>query len=128
MNEPGWIKKSELLAIHNQLLGRFGGASGMRDEGMLDSALHRPLQMFHYGEPTLHELAAAYAYGIVKNHPFIDGNKRTGFVAAALFLETNGQRLEAPEEEAVIFTRDLAAGTVEEAVYAAWLRQSCVAR
>ncbi len=128
MTEPVWMDKRKCLAFHNVLLARFGGLEGIRDEGMLDSALNRPLQLFNYSEPTHIELAAAYAHGLVKNHPFLDGNKRTGFVTATVFLEQNGYQFQASEEEAVIMTRDLAAGEVTEAEYAAWLEKSCVKR
>jgi death-on-curing family protein len=84
--EPVWIDECEILAFHEELLARFGGAAGIRDAGLLESALNRPHQLFHYGDPSLPEMAAAYGVGIVKNHPFLDGNKRTGFLAAALFL------------------------------------------
>ena len=94
----------------------------MRDEGLLDSALARPLNLYSYGEPDLFALAGAYAAGIVQNHPFVDGNKRTGLVAAALFLDRNGMEFLAPEAEAVVMTLGLAAGEIEEAGYAAWLR------
>lgn len=124
MKEPHWIEKSVCLAFHNEMLAWFGGLEGIRDEGMLDSALNRPKQKFHYEESSIFALAAAYASGLVLNHPFLDGNKRAGFMAAALFLETNGYRLKAPEEEAVIMTRDLAAGATVEAAYAEWLQRS----
>ena len=128
MKEPSWIEKGILLSIHGQLLARFGGLDGIRDEGMLDSALNRPQQLFHYGEPTQFDLGAAYVCGLVKNHPFLDGNKRIGFVTGVLFLEMNGCNFYAPEEEAVIMTRDLAAGEVTEEAYADWLKNSCVKR
>lgn len=107
------------------MLQRFGGLDGVRDEGLLESALNRPRHLFAYGSPSLPELAAAYAAGIVQNHPFIDGNKRTGFMAAALFLEVNGLSFQAPEIEVVERTLALAAGAIEEAEYAAWLKRSC---
>jgi death-on-curing protein len=128
MNEPHWLDKPIILAIQNQLLARFGGLEGIRDEGLLDSALNRPLQLFHYGEPSLFDLAATYAHGIVKNHPFLDGNKRAGFMAAYTFLGVNGQRLEAPEEFAVLQTLALAAGEISAEDYAAWLADSCSPR
>lgn len=121
MKEPVWIEKDLVLSVHNELLAWFGGLESMRDEGMLDSALNKPKQRFQYEKFSLFELASAYATGIVRNHPFLDGNKRTGLVVAALFLESNGLRLRAPEEEAVIMTRGLAAGEIEEAAYARWL-------
>jgi death-on-curing protein len=128
MNEPCWITKEECLAFHHELVARFGGLGGIRDEGLLDSALARPQQLFHYGEPSLIDLAASYAEGIVKNHPFLDGNKRSGFMAAALFLETNGFDFHAPEEEAVVHTLALAAGDIAAAEYAAWLARSVTPR
>ncbi len=112
--------------MHEKLIERFGGLQGIRDEGLLDSALNKPLHVFNYGEPTLFELAASYAVGIVKNHPFLDGNKRTGFVAAALFIEANGFSFRATEEEAVLQTLALAAGECAEADYAAWLARNSV--
>jgi len=124
MNEPCWITKEECLAFHRELVARFGGLDGTRDEGLPDSALARPQQLFHYGEPTMPSMAAAYAEGIVKNHPFLDGNKRTGFVAAALFLESNGFVFLAPEEEAVLHTLALAAGEIGAAEYGEWLARS----
>lgn len=124
MNEPCWITKEECLAFHQELVARFGGLGGIRDEGLLDSALARPQQLFHYENPGPTEMAAAYAEGIVKNHPFLDGNKRSGFMAAALFLETNGFNFIAPEEEAVVFTLALAAGELDAFAYAGWLERS----
>ncbi len=110
--------------MHEKLLDRFGGLRGIRDEGLLDSALNKPRNQFAYGSPSVFELAASYAIGIVKNHPFLDGNKRAGFVAAALFLETNGYGFQAPEEEAVLQTLALAAGESSEPEYAAWLEKN----
>jgi death-on-curing protein len=127
VSEPVWIDSADCHAFHAAILAQFGGLEGVRDEGLLDSALGRPRQMFAYGSPTLFDLAAAYAFGIVKNHPFLDGNKRAGFMAAALFLEANGEVFSAPEEEVVALTVALAAGTTDEAGYAAWLRRACAA-
>lgn len=127
MNEPTWISKEVLLAVHSELLNRFGGLSETRDEGLLDSALNRPKHLFSYGRPTLFEMAAAYSHGIVKNHPFLDGNKRTGFMSAYIFLGVNGWSLQAPEEEAVLETLALAAGETSEEAYAAWLERTSVA-
>lgn len=126
MNEPDWVSREECLAMHQKLLDRFGGLEGIRDEGLLESALNKPRHQFAYGKPSVFELAASYAFGIVKNHPFLDGNKRAGFVAAALFLETNGFRFQAPEEEAVLETLALAAGESSESAYAAWLEKNSV--
>ena len=125
MKEPIWINAADVLCFHQEMLARFGGMPGIRDEGLLDSALNRPLHQFSYGHPTLFELAAEYALGIVKNHPFLDGNKRAGFMAAALFLETNGLVFMAPEEEVALQTLALAAGAIGRDDYAAWLRASC---
>jgi len=116
-----WVEKADVLAMHGTLLAAFGGSSGVRDEGLLESALARPQQLYHYGEPSLHELAAAYAYGIVRDHPFVDGNKRAAFVAAALFIEINDRTFTAPEEEVVERTLALAAAAIGEAEYADWL-------
>ena len=127
MNEPAWITKPILLSVHGELLSRFGGLAGIRDEGLLDSALNRPLHLFNYGNPTLFQMAASYSHGIVKNHPFLDGNKRTGFMAAYIFLGVNGWCLEAPEEEAVLETLALAAGESSEEAYAAWLMRNSAA-
>jgi death-on-curing protein len=126
MNEPVWVEREDCLAMHEMLLERFGGLKGIRDEGLLESALNKPRHLFSYGQPTVFEMAASYAVGIVKNHPFLDGNKRTGFVAAALFIEANGYLFQATEEEAVLETLALAAGETAEADYAAWLAKNSV--
>ncbi len=104
------------------MLAAFGGASGIRDEGLLDSALARPDNLVAYGEPTLFDLAASYGFGLVKNHPCVDGNKRVGFAVAALFIELNGYRVVASEADVVVRTLGLAAGQIREADYAAWLK------
>ena len=124
MNEPIWIERPVLLAVQTELLNRFGGLAGIRDEGLLDSAIGKPRNLFAYGNPTVFELAASYATGLVKNHPFLDGNKRIGFMAAYIFLGANGWCLEALEEEAVLQTLALAAGEATEAEYAAWLEKN----
>lgn len=125
MKEPNWIELSSVEILHNQLLARFGGGAGLRDAGALDAVVNRPRTAFHYGETSLFRLAALYAEGIVISHPFLDGNKRTGFVVAALFLEMNGYRFNAPEPEAVLLTLDLAKGEINAAAYAVWLERSC---
>ncbi|NOU35925.1 MAG: type II toxin-antitoxin system death-on-curing family toxin [Kiritimatiellaceae bacterium] len=125
MKEPVWVPAEVILAIQEELLARFGGLAGLRDEGLLDSALNRPKQVFHYGSPTLFDLAAEYALGIVKNHPFLDGNKRAGFMAAYTFLGVNGYDLHAPEADAVMQTLALASGEINQQDYAAWLKASC---
>ena len=128
MNEPIWIGQEDCLGFHSALLSRFGGLDGIRDPGLLESALARPRQLLAYGDPDLFDLAACYAHGIVKNHPFLDGNKRSGLMAAALFLEINGFTFTAPEEQAVLQTLALAAGETGAEEYAEWLRQSCTPR
>jgi len=125
VKEPVWIDVSDVHAFHLEMLSMFGGLSGVRDEGLLVSALARSQNLFAYGKPTLFELAAEYAIGIVKNHPFLDGNKRAGFMAGALFLEVNGLRFSAPEEQVVIYTRALAADEIDGEEYASWLETSC---
>ena len=104
------------------MLSHYGGIAGVRDENLLESALARPQQLLHYGRPEMAELAAAYAAGIVKNHPFLDGNKRTGFMLGAGFLERNGFEFFGTEAEAVLHTLALAAGEMTEAAYAGWLQ------
>lgn len=121
MKPPYWLTKEECLALHDLMLADYGGAAGVRDMGLLESALARPPQLLHYGKPTLAEMAAAYAAGIVKNHPFVDGNKRTGFMMGAGFLERNGLTFRAAEADAVLQTLALAAGEIDEAAYAEWL-------
>ncbi|OQW96721.1 MAG: hypothetical protein BWK77_03820 [Verrucomicrobia bacterium A1] len=107
------------------MLARFGGLDGVRDAGLLESALNRPKHLFAYETPSLFDLAATHAHGLVKNHPFLDGNKRSGFMAAALFLEANGYSFDAPEEEALERTLALAAGAIRAPAFAAWLKRSC---
>lgn len=128
MKEPCWLTSRIVLAVQGELLARFGGLDGIRDETLLDSALNRPRHLFHDGQPSVFELAASYAHGIVKNHPFLDGNKRAGLMAAYAFLGVNGYRLDAPEEEAVLYTLGLVAGEFTAEEYAAWLERSCEAR
>lgn len=111
-----------VLAMHDEQLRLHGGAAGVRDEGMLDSALNRPLQKQAYGEPDLCELAAAYLFGIVKNHPFVDGNKRTGLAAADTFLYFNGLELRAEDEDLIQFVLMVAAGDIDENGAAAFFR------
>jgi len=128
MKEPVWVDASDVYSFQLGILADFGGLVGVRDEGLLHSALSRPQNCFAYEQPTLFELAAEYALGIVKNHPFLDGNKRAGFMAAALFLEANELRFSAPEEEVVLQTLALAAGEIDQADYAVWLKASCQKR
>lgn len=125
MKEPVWVDVVDVYAFHEEMLAMFGGLNGLRDEGLLHSVLSRHQSLFQYENPSLFEMAAAYAHGIVKNHPFLDGNKRSGFMAAALFLEANGLRFEAPEEAVAVYTRALAAGEIGAKEYAEWLKASC---
>lgn len=116
------MKESTALAIHEEQLLEHGGGQGVRDMGLLQSALARPENLAHYGEPDVFDLAAAYAFGIAKNHPFIDGNKRTAFVVMELFLALNGVELEASDEECVTKFLALASGDLSEGGLAHWLR------
>ncbi len=121
--EPRWITKHGLLLLHDRSLALHGGANGTRDEGLLDSALARPLNRFHYeGETDLVALAATYAGGIAANHPFIDGNKRAAFLAAGLFLEKNGTQLIASEVDAARTILALAAGQLSIDELTSWIR------
>ncbi len=123
MTKPLWIDERDTLTLHDRLLALHGGAAGVRDDALLKSALARPQQIDAYADaPDLIDLAAAYTVGIVRNHPFIDGNKRTGFVVGILFLELNGYRFTASEEDAAQAVLGLAASTLDEQGYAAFLR------
>lgn len=127
MKEPEWLSKALILAIHDEQLAEHGGGTGVRDEGLLESALERPRSRFAYDESVdLAALAAAYAFGLARNHPFIDGNKRTSFVAAEVFLDLNGMTLTASDESCVLTMLRLAAGEIEEAALAEWLRATAV--
>jgi len=122
VKEPVRVRRDVVFAFHDLLLAEHGGAAGIRDSGLLESALGRPENLFSYGKPNLFDLAASYAFGLVKNHPFIDGNKRTGFATAALFLELNGRHFLAEEVDVVLRTLALAAGEMSESEYAAWMK------
>ena len=127
MKEPRWVLEAVVLAVQRLLIAEHGGIPGLRDQGLLESALARPRQRFAYQpESTLFELAAAYGFGLARNHPFLDGNKRVALAMAALFLELNGFSLEAPEPDAVIVIELLAAGNLTEAALAQWLGDSSV--
>ena len=112
MKEPVWVLREAVLTLHDLLLAEFGGPSGVRDETLLDPALARPQHMFHYEKSDLFSLATAYIYGILKNHPFIDGNKRTAFMIGFVFLARNGKLLNAPEAETTQAILDLTTGTL----------------
>ena len=122
MKKPVWVLREVVFMLHEQSLAQFGGSAGIRDEGLLDSALDKPENLFAYGKPTVFDLAASYAFGLVKNHPFIDGNKRTGFITAVLFLELNGYKFHASEVDAAMRTLALAAGEMSKSAYAEWLK------
>ena len=123
MKKPVWVDVRDALALHDNLLALHGGAAGLRDHALLESALARPQQHFAYGEPSdIIAMATAYTGGIVRNHPFVDGNKRTGFVVGILFLELNGYRFTANEEEAAQAVLKLASGSLDESGYLAFLR------
>jgi death-on-curing protein len=123
--EPLWIEERDALAIHDWLLALHGGAVGVRDPALLESALARPRQHHAYARsPDVIEMAALYTAGIVRNHPFVDGNKRTGFVIGVLFLELHGFDFKASEADATQAVKALAAGTLDEAGYVAWLREN----
>jgi len=125
VREPLWLSLGEVLAFHERLLAEFGGSAGVRDESLLESALGRPKNLFAYRKPSMFELAASYALGVVKNHPFIDGNKRTGFMAAYTFLGKHQWELVASEPDATLETLRLAANDCSETEYAAWLKRNC---
>lgn len=124
MKEPVWILPEVVHALHERILCEFGGATGIRDRGRLESALARPANQFGYGSSSLPELAAAYAFGLIRHHPFVEGNKRIGFATAVLLLELNGYRCTASEVDATVQTLALAAHALDEAGYAAWLKTS----
>ena len=130
MTEGGWrwIDAAVLRAVHEEQLAEHGGATGTRDEGLFESALARPLHLAAYGEPDAAALAAAYGYGLARNHPFVDGNKRTAFVAVELFVDLNGYDLAATDADCVLTMLDVAAGTLGEEEIAAWIRTHLVRR
>ena len=123
MKEPHWLGENSVRLLHGLVVEVHGGDAALRDERRLAAALARPRHQFASGDRKLTKLAATYATGIVQGHPFVDGNKRTGFMAAAAFLELNGRSFEAPEVEVVLQTLGLAAGEVTEAQYAIWLEK-----
>jgi death-on-curing protein len=129
VKEPVWIDERDALVLHGRLLALHGGATGLRDSGLLKSPLARPQQQYAHAEAAdMIGMATAYTAGIVRNHPFLDGNKRTGFVVGILFLELNRYRFIASEEDAAQAVLQLAAGTLDEAGYSAFLRGNAVRR
>jgi len=118
-----WLDPAVLLAVHEEQLAEHGGAAGTRDPGLFESALARPKNLALYGDPDAADLAAAYGCGLARNHPFIDGNKRTAFVAVEVFLMLNGHDLLADDGACVVTMLDVAAGAMDEAAFAQWLRE-----
>lgn len=117
-----WVNRQVLLLLHDESLAEHGGAPGLRDDGLLDSALGRPLNLALYGAPDLASLAASYGFGLAKNHAFVDGNKRAAFLAVGLFLAVNAHRLVATQAEATLTVLAVAAGEMDEDAFAQWIR------
>lgn len=129
MSEPKWLTKDMILALHAMSVAEFGGTAGIRDDGLLESALDRPKNLFVYGDnPSIFKLAAACCTGIVKNHPFLDGNKRAGDLAIRAFLLRNGHLYEPDEANEVVMIMGLAAGTVDEDALAIWIAENSTPR
>jgi death-on-curing protein len=126
VNEPLWISEAIVRVIHQDQIQQHGGSLGLRDENLLSASLARPRHLFAYGQPDLFDLAAAYGYGLAKNHPFIDGNKRTAFAVMATFLLVNGYLLEVPEIEVVQIMEGLATDQETQETLAQWLRKNSV--
>jgi death on curing protein len=122
-----WIDQRVLEAVHDEQLAEHGGAAGVRDLGLFESALARPRQLAAYGDPEVADLAAAYGFGIARNHPFVDGNKRTAFVAIELFLSLNGWELQASDEDCVLTMLALADGSLTESSLANWIQSHITA-
>ena len=123
-----WIEPSVVYAIHEEQLAQHGGSAGLRDQGLLESALARPQNLASHGKPDVAACAAAYGYGLSRNHPFVDGNKRTAFVAVELFLFLNGYALEATDTDCVLTLLGVAEGSISENGFAAWIRENCKKR
>lgn len=122
MSNWKWVNRQVLLLLHDESLAEHGGAPGLRDEGLLDSALARPLNLALYTEPDVAGLAAAYGVGLAKNHPFVDGNKRAAFLAVGMLLAVNGYRLHATQADAILAVLAVASGEMDEATFAQWIR------
>jgi death on curing protein len=126
MREPSWVPRAAVIAVHEALIAEHGGALGIRDEGLLDSALARPRQIYTYEEgASLTRLAAAYAFGLAKNHAFVDGNKRIAWVVCAEFLRVNGRVLTATQADVVTTMLALASSSIDERQFAEWLERNC---
>jgi death-on-curing protein len=123
-----WLDRRALELLHDESLAEHGGASGLRDEGLLESALARPLNLAAYGQPDVADLAAAYGVGLARNHPFIDGNKRVAFLAVGLFLALNGRRLVTSQADATLTVLAVASGQIDEATFARWVREHSAPR
>lgn len=123
--EPIWIQKTAVLSIHDELIRLYGGSFGVRDEWLLESALGKPMNLFHYENADIFTLAASYIIGIAKNHPFVDGNKRTAFVTGGTFLEINGLTLDVSQDMAVEMMVGVADGSVEPMHLTPWLEKWC---
>ena len=122
-----WLSRQIVLAIHDEQIAEHGGAAGVRDIALLEGALARPLNHAAYGEPDIAEIAALYALGIARNHPFVDGNKRTAYVALELFLETNGLRFAADDADSVLMMLRMAARDIDDVDFIDWVRRNSVA-
>lgn len=124
--EPNWLNRDAVLAMHSELVAEHGGADGIRDDGLFDSALARPQNAWAYSSPrpSRADCAASLCFGLAKNHAFVDGNKRIALAAAAVFLEINGYELDAPEVEAAAVIQDVAAGKLTESALAAWFEKN----
>jgi death-on-curing protein len=123
MPEPKWIQRAVVLALHSEQLAEHGGSDGIRDEDLLDSALAKPRNLLAYTEPDLFDLAASYAFGLARNHPFLDGNKRTALAVSLTFLYLHGWEIEAPKESLYTTFLALADGSLSEGDLGGWLRQ-----
>lgn len=128
MRQFRWVDKQLLVTLHDESLALHGGASGVRDEGLLDSALNRAVNLSMYGSPDFAELAAAYGVGLAKNHAFVDGNKRVAFLSVGLFLGLNGYKLKATQVDATLTMLAVAAGEIDEASFAIWIRKNAISR
>ena len=123
-----WVNRRVLLLLHEESLAEHGGAPGLRDEGLLDSALARPVNLALYEQPDIASLAASYGVGLARHHAFVDGHKRAAFLAVGMFLAINGCRLKATQVDATVTVREVAAGVMDEAAFAQWIRSHILPR